>query len=384
MARLDLVGSLEPVYNLSGALTDSVNLSGTLSFTNIQYLYQLQDVHITSPANGDTLIYNAVTQEWENGAGTGGTDNYNDLYNKPQINNVTLSGNKTTADLGLFSGDYTDLTNKPTIPSHLYQLSDVHYHPDEMFNDDILIWVNGGWYPSTQSYQLLANKPEINSHTLTGNKTTADLGISYNDLIDLPVIPAAQVNADWDAVSGVEEILNKPTLSTVATSGSYNDLIDQPTIPAAQVNSDWDALSGVAQILNKPSLSTVATSGSYNDLTDKPTIPDGLHHYSTTEQQVGVWVDGTTPVYEKTYTFNSAISCSAGNTSAAGAWTSLVSWNDSITIIDFKAWSNSGSAKTVWTHLSAQWSNTNLDIRALNIRSTAAPVDGFTMRYFYN
>ena len=219
---------------------------------------------------------------------------------------------------------------------------------------------------------------------MTGNKTTADLGISYNDLIDLPVIPAAQVNADWDAVSGVEEILNKPTLSTVATSGSYNDLIDQPTIPAAQVNSDWDALSGVAQILNKPSLSTVATSGSYNDLTDKPTIPDGLHHYSTTEQQVGVWVDGTTPVYEKTYTFNSAISCSAGNTSAAGAWTSLVSWNDSITIIDFKAWSNSGSAKTVWTHLSAQWSNTNLDIRALNIRSTAAPVDGFTMRYFYN
>ena len=127
MARLDLVGSLEPVYNLSGALTDSVNLSGTLSFTNIQYLYQLQDVHITSPANGDTLIYNAVTQEWENGAGTGGTDNYNDLSNKPQINNVTLSGNKTTADLGLFSGDYTDLTNKPTIPSHLYQLSDVHY-----------------------------------------------------------------------------------------------------------------------------------------------------------------------------------------------------------------------------------------------------------------
>ena len=44
-------------------------------------------------------------------------------------------------------------------------------------------------------------------------------------------------------------------------------------IPAAQVNSDWNANSGVAEILNKPTLAAVATSGSYNDLTDKPIIP---------------------------------------------------------------------------------------------------------------
>lgn len=62
-------------------------------------------------------------------------------------------------------------------------------------------------------------------------------------------------------------------LKTVAFSGSYNDLSDKPTIPAAQVNSNWNATSGVEQILNKPSLATVATSGSYNDLSNKPTIP---------------------------------------------------------------------------------------------------------------
>lgn len=45
-----------------------------------------------------------------------------------------------------------------------------------------------------------------------------------------------------------------PGLSTVATSGSYNDLSNKPTIPAAQVNADWNAVSGVAQILNKPSI----------------------------------------------------------------------------------------------------------------------------------
>ena len=45
-------------------------------------------------------------------------------------------------------------------------------------------------------------------------------------------------------------------LATVATTGDYDDLLNKPTIPAAQVNSDWDAESGVAQILNKPVLLT--------------------------------------------------------------------------------------------------------------------------------
>lgn len=35
------------------------------------------------------------------GGGGGGTSNYNDLSNKPHINSVTLSGNKSSADLHL-------------------------------------------------------------------------------------------------------------------------------------------------------------------------------------------------------------------------------------------------------------------------------------------
>ena len=47
-----------------------------------------------------------------------------------------------------------------------------------------------------------------------------------------------QVNSDWNASSGLAQILNKPT------------------IPASQVNSDWNAISGLAQILNKPTINT--------------------------------------------------------------------------------------------------------------------------------
>lgn len=39
-------------------------------------------------------------------------------------------------------------------------------------------------------------------------------------------------------------------------SGDYDDLTNKPTIPAAQVNADWNAVSGVAQILNKPAIYT--------------------------------------------------------------------------------------------------------------------------------
>ena len=82
-------------------------------------------------------------------------------------------------------------------------------------------------------------------------------------------IPPAQVNVDWNSTSGVTQILNKPTLATVATSGDYNDLSNRPTIPAAQVQSDWNATSGLGQILNKPAL----FSGNYSDLNGRPTIP---------------------------------------------------------------------------------------------------------------
>lgn len=145
-------------------------------------------------------------------------------------------------------------------------------------------WINIQIQPESDNYADLVNKPSINNVTLSGNKTTGDLGIiedivqGSNITIDKtdplnPVISATgQVNSDWNSNSGLSQILNKPTLSTVATTGSYNDLSNKPTIPAAQVNSDWNSNSGVSQILNKPTLATVATSGNYSDLNNKPTF----------------------------------------------------------------------------------------------------------------
>lgn len=79
---------------------------------------------------------------------------------------------------------------------------------------------------------------------------------------------------------------NSSSLSTVATTGSYNDLTDKPTIPT-QVNSDWNATSGVAQILNKP---TIPEFDYYSETT---TQSSKMGKIDTIENNVGAKVEVT-------------------------------------------------------------------------------------------
>ncbi|MBR6099068.1 hypothetical protein IKP85_04910 [bacterium] len=203
-------------------------------------------------------------------------------------NDLEYSIPTKTSDLDNDSG-YINLSSVPTRVSQLINDS-------EYIDDSALL-----------PYVLSANLSDV--------ATTGD----YDDLVNKPLIPAAQVNSDWNASDGVAEILNKPTIPTVnnatltiqkngtnvgtftanasnnvtanisvptdtgdltngagfitssalsgyvqstdlaevATSGSYSDLSNKPAIPAAQVNSDWNASGGVSQILNKPTIPIV-------------------------------------------------------------------------------------------------------------------------------
>lgn len=60
-------------------------------------------------------VSNGKVTEWEFktfGGGSGGTSDYTDLDNKPQINSVTLTGNKSLSDLGIAAED--DVSNLST------------------------------------------------------------------------------------------------------------------------------------------------------------------------------------------------------------------------------------------------------------------------------
>ena len=88
--------------------------------------------------------------------------------------------------------------------------------------------------------------------TALGNKVDAaqGKGLSTNDYTTTEknklagIAAGAEVNVqpDWNQ----------------SNTGADDYIKNKPTIPAAQVSSDWNATSGVAQILNKPTLGTAA------------------------------------------------------------------------------------------------------------------------------
>ncbi len=157
--------------------------------------------------------------------------NYNDLTNKPT----------------LFSGSYNDLTNKPTLFSGNY--NDLTNKPS-LFDGD---------------YNSLSNKPVLfsgNYNDLSNRPTLFDG--DYNSLSNRPMIPtvpdsvSAFINdAGYITAADVQAAAGIPTnVSAFTNDAGYITANDVP----AQMNADWNATTGVAAILNKPTIPSVPTN----------------------------------------------------------------------------------------------------------------------------
>ena len=87
-----------------------------------------------------------------------------------------------------------------------------------------------------------------------------------NGLITLP---------DYPTLSGSGSGLTTTQEQQITTAYNHSQSAHAPTNAEQNVQSNWTETntSSDAYIKNKPTLSTVATSGSYNDLSNKPTIP---------------------------------------------------------------------------------------------------------------
>ena len=229
------------------------------------------------------------------------------------VDGVTIIGNGTTADplvaIGggggggvmtaiAFSIDHLASTgNQYVIGNVVWYLGNIYRC---IANNDSLLPTNTTYWTNLGAGFQTIERP-IDWNATSGN----------NQVLNKPTIPAAQVNSDWNSISGLSEILNKPTIPILpativedvtatlplSSSGGTNpdisitqadgttdgylsqtdwntfdgkfnvptglvtDYLDGlgsptpfPTIPNAQVNSDWNATSGVAEILNKPTI----------------------------------------------------------------------------------------------------------------------------------
>ena len=118
-------------------------------------------------------------------AGGSGTSDYSDLTNKPKINNVELSGNKSLNDLGItnFSGDYNDLSNKPDIPTKTSDLT----------NDSGFI--DSSYHDNTKQDTLVSgtNIKTINNESILGEgNISISGGSSLNNVLDGNAIGSAR------------------------------------------------------------------------------------------------------------------------------------------------------------------------------------------------
>ena len=214
-----------------------------------------------------------------------------------------------------FDGDYNSLTNKPTIPSTVGELTnDANY----ITLEQVPAQVNADWNAMEGAAQIL-NKPEIfsgdyndlsNTPTIPTNVSafSNDAGYltgytetdpqfnawdkDYNDLINKPIIPT--IPTDVSVFNNDAGYLTEVAPQTLLLSGDQLTITggNTVTIPISsgeitQLPVDWNATSGVQMILNKPNLATVATTGNYNDLTNKPTIPAAANNATLTIQNNG-------------------------------------------------------------------------------------------------
>lgn len=135
----------------------------------------------------------------KNGGGsTGGTTNYLELANKPKINNVELTGNKTLEDLGI---NIPDLEN---------------YYTKDMVNEAFLTKTNTTSFTPTGDYNPATKKyVDDNAKTYTAGE---NITISEDNVISANVSGGTDANAvytyyapysddDWFTAENVANIL---------------------------------------------------------------------------------------------------------------------------------------------------------------------------------
>lgn len=131
------------------------------------------------------------------------------------------------------------------------------------------MWLNiKNWVTS----QLLGYSQIGHTHSasdITSGLSNVATSGSYNDLSNKPTIPTVN--------NATLKIQKNGTDVKTFTANASSDVTCNITVPTkvSDLTNDSGFLTGVTwnDVNNKPSFATVATSGSYNDLSNKPTIP---------------------------------------------------------------------------------------------------------------
>lgn len=176
------------------------------------------------------------------------------------------------------TGDYNDLTNKPSIPA-AYTLPTASSSVLGGVKIGSNISVSSGVISLTRANVTgaLGYTPPVSDTTYVNATTSAAGLMSSSDKSKLDSIAANANNYIHPASHPASMITG---LAAVATSGSYNDLSDSPAIPVVDDSLSSDSTNAVQnkvvyglgqKFFNQLSaLASVARTGNYSDLTGTP------------------------------------------------------------------------------------------------------------------
>ena len=196
----------------------------------------------------------------KNGGGsTGGTTNYLELANKPKINNVELTGNKTLEDLGINIPDLENYYTKEEINNTFSTTKDVK----ESF---AVTWESTKNYIDSSSCYDYTTLIEVPSGRKNDDRTTVRFPVGeYNELCKqygkfLPI----KLHLGWVFYKGSTMVYPSIDNGALKLTGTYNDTDISVTI---RINGDkiQDAVVGELQDFDfwiMSSLKVTYTAGS--------------------------------------------------------------------------------------------------------------------------
>jgi hypothetical protein len=165
-------------------------------------------------------------------------------------------------------------------------------------DDNGELTATGGGSGGTTNYNDLSNKPQINGNTLSGNKTSAQLGLASAS--DIPTVPITAIQKNGTGITPVSGTVNITVPTTAADVSALPASTKYAAALSLTINSSTFVMTGqlkdqngdnlgTAQTIDLP-LESVVVGGSYNSQTKKVVLT--LQNGNTIEFSVADLVSG--------------------------------------------------------------------------------------------
>lgn len=277
---------LTSVYDTdhNGIVDNAEKVNGKTVLTDVPADAVFTD-HVYTAGTGIDITNGVITNtqtsaEWGNITGT--LSDQTDLKNA-----LDDKANASSLSTVATSGSYTDLSNKPSIPTKVSDLNNDSGFIDKDVNNLTNYYKKSETYTKAEVDTAIEDNEEVLIGSDSGIKAGHQLWVDTSDVT--PYINS-EISDDYGTAQNIgysQNYANNNFASPDLATGSRNGLMS---------SADFTKLGAMAINNTYGTSTTEAYSQSYvNNLTT----------YSTTETRVGTWIDGK-PIYRKVISFASS------------------------------------------------------------------------------